>query len=95
MGAQVESQVGDTQLRKDLLTTARDFYQQLDRQLLRNQALQVKLAEAYKNLGFISQELGDLPTAIHNYDQMRLAYELLASQSPQSIAAQHIELSLR
>ncbi len=76
---------GLEKLRKDLLTTARDFYQQLDRQPLRNQALQVKLAEAYKNLGFISQELGDLPTAIHNYDQMRLAYELLASESPQSI----------
>ncbi len=76
---------GLEKLRKDLLTTARDFYQQLDRQPLRNQALQVKLAEAYKNLGYISQELGDLPAAIHNYDQMRLAYESLSSESPQSI----------
>ena len=76
---------GLEKLRKKLLTTARDFYQKLDRQPLRNQTLQVKLAEAYKNLGYISQELGDLPTAIQNYDQMRLAYELLSSESPQSI----------
>ena len=76
---------GLEKLRKNLLTTARDFYQQLDRQPLHNQALQVKLADAFKNLGFISQELGDLPEALRNYDQMRLAYESLYRESPQSI----------
>ncbi|MEQ1831282.1 MAG: tetratricopeptide repeat protein, partial [Pirellula sp.] len=67
------------------LTTARGFYQQLDQQPLRNHALQLKLAEAYKNLGYISQELGDLPEAKRNYDQMRAAYESLYHESPQSL----------
>jgi tetratricopeptide (TPR) repeat protein len=65
-------------LRKHLLETAREFYEEFARLHAQDPALQADLAEAYLRLGNIRREMGDSAGAVDDYQRSVELYEALA-----------------
>jgi tRNA A-37 threonylcarbamoyl transferase component Bud32 len=64
-------------LRRDLLRTARDFYERFVQQDPGDRQLQVELAKAHERLGVITSILESRPKAVEHYQRMRAIFERL------------------
>lgn len=69
-------------LRRKLLTTAQEFYEQLLQQQSAEFEVTAKLAEAHYRLASIQSELGDRAAAIQQYTAAEDAYRRLTEQQP-------------
>jgi tetratricopeptide (TPR) repeat protein/predicted Ser/Thr protein kinase len=67
-------------LRKHLLETARDFYDEFVRLHGQDPALRADLAEAYFRLGNIRRETGDRERAVQDYEHAAATYEALGKE---------------
>ena len=72
-------------LRQSLLSTAKDFYLQLDKRSANRQQIRETLADSHFNLAVISKELGELEEAGGQYDRMIAKYQELQKSSPKNL----------
>jgi serine/threonine protein kinase len=74
---------GLEKFRRNLLLTAKEFYEQLGTHRSDDPAFQVEVANAHRRLAFISDELGDLDSSIEQYKRMRDVSTNLVRDYPQ------------
>jgi serine/threonine protein kinase len=74
---------GVEKLRRDLLTTAKDFYERFVRQHGDNPQLRQELGKAYWRLAFIQDELGEKKQAAEIYTEMQRVFAELARAYPE------------
>ncbi|MGO9466232.1 MAG: protein kinase domain-containing protein, partial [Isosphaeraceae bacterium] len=69
-------------LRRELLRTARDFYERFVQQAPDDQHLAAELGRAYKRLGLITSVLESWPKALGHFQKMRTIFERLHEAEP-------------
>ncbi len=69
-------------LRRELLRTARDFYEQFLEQNPDDRHLQAELGKAHERLGLITSALESKPNALGHYQKMRAIFERLHEAYP-------------
>jgi serine/threonine protein kinase len=70
------------QMRRELLESALPFYQEFVKQKHDDPELEAERAEAYGDLGFLRQDLGDWEQALVEYEQQRAILERLVVNYP-------------
>ncbi len=69
-------------LRRELLRTAKEFYERFLQQDPGNRRLQVELGQAHERLGLITSLLESQPKALEHYQKMRAVFERLHEADP-------------
>ncbi len=87
-------------LRKQLLESALQYYQEFVRQRGDDPALQAELAAAFFRVGKIAAEIGSKPKALTSFQRARDLYEMLSQSKPENtsfqseLAKTYIEIGL-
>jgi tetratricopeptide (TPR) repeat protein len=69
-------------LRRELLRTAKDFYERFVQQDPGNRRLQMELGKAHERLGLITSLVESRPKALEHYQKMRVIFERLHEADP-------------
>jgi serine/threonine protein kinase len=77
-------------LRRNLLSSALAFYEQLSKQSSDRPILNDRIAQAHFRLGLIHAELGDIDKALAQFDKVLLDYRVLWKQDPEDAQIQRL-----